>query len=729
MKKRSTLTACVIATLGTSIAIAPATVAMAAPASTSSSSTAAFGNGFRITSSTDYERGTDLTITGTGAKAHQDVSLWVDGNLELSVAADDEGDWEFTVPGRFTTVDSLTYQFRSGLQNPITETFTAADGPVLGGFKLTSATTYERGEDLVIAGRGAIPHQSVTMFENGNLALSVAAGAEGEWAFTVPGRLTTADSLTYEFRAGYDKSFTQKFTAEDGQIIPSFALTSGTTYERGEDLVITGKGASAHRDVTLWAGKNPAFSGQADADGNWQVTVPGRVTGADELEFEFRSNLQEPFTQKFTASDGIVTPHITITSATEYERGKAFTIAGTTTQQVTAIQVRAGSDIPFSPLVDAAGNWSFTIPAGAPILDEDSFDFRFVARDKSLEQTFTAADGLITPKITITSATEYERGEQFTVTGTTTRRVNSILVRSEGKVIGGPVVDEAGEWSFTTPEKFNGVDEDSFDLTFVAGKDELTETFTAAQAAANEVTVATKTFVQGEKQRIEGTAAPKARVDVYSGSKYLMNVVAGEDGTWSYTTGGAITGDSFTRTLKSAGAKDLTFTLTAAEQISVTTKTFVQGQKQRIEGTAAPKARVDVYSGSKYLMHVTAGEDGTWSYTTGAAITGDTFTRTLKSAGAKDLTFTLNAAEQEQTTPITVATTTFVQGQKQLIEGTAEPKARVDIYSGSKYLMNVTADEAGKWSYTTGAAITGDTFTRTLKSAGAKDVTFTLNAQ
>ncbi|MFJ2978502.1 hypothetical protein ACIPEP_06565 [Curtobacterium sp. NPDC087082] len=645
MKKRSTLTACVIATLGTSIAIAPATVAMAAPAApapTSSSSTAAIGDGFRLTSSTDYERGKDLTITGTGALPYQNVSMWAGGNH----------------------------------------------------------------------------------------ALSVAAGAEGEWAFTVPGRLTTADSLTYEFRTGYNTSFTQQFTAEDGQIIPSFALTSGTTYERGEDLLITGRGASAHRDVTLWAGKNPAFSGQADEDGNWQVTVPGRVTGADELEFEFRSNLQEPFTQKFTASDGIVTPHITITSANEYERGKAFTIAGTTTQQVTAIQVRAGSDIPFSPLVDADGNWSFTIPAGAPILDEDSFDFRFVARDKSLEQTFTAADGLITPKITITSATEYERGEQFTVTGTTTRRVNSILVRSEGKVIGGPVVNEAGEWSFTTPEKFTGVDEDSFDLTFVAGKDELTETFTAAAPApTKELAVATKTFVKGQKQRIEGTAAPKARVDVYSGSKYLMNVVAGEDGKWSYTTGAAITGDTFTRTLKSAGAEDLTFTLTAAAQISVTTETFVKGQKQRIEGTAAPKARVDIYSGSKYLMHVTGGEDGTWSYTTGAAITGDTFTRTLKSAGAKDLTFTLNAAEQEQTAPITVATKTFVQGQKQLIEGTAAPKARVDIYSGSKYLMNVTADEAGTWSYTTGAAITGDTFTRTLKSAGAKDVTFTLNAQ
>ncbi|WP_336697305.1 Ig-like domain-containing protein [Curtobacterium sp. USHLN213] len=646
MKKRSTLTACVIATLGTSIAIAPATVAMAAPAPTSSSSTAAIGNGFRLTSSTDYERGKDLTITGTGARAHQNVSLWVDGNLELSVAADEEGDWEFTVPGEFTTVDSLTYEFRSGLQNPFTETFTAADGPVLGGFKLTSGTTYERGEDLVITGRGAAPHQNVSMWAGGNLALSVAAGAEGEWTFTVPGRLTTADSLTYEFRTGYNKSFTQQFTAEDGQIIPSFALTSGTTYERGEDLVITGKGASAHRDVTLWAGKNPAFSGQADEDGNWQVTVPGRVTGADELEFEFRSNLQESFTQKFTASDGIVTPHITITSATEYERGQAFTIAGTTTQQVTAIQVRAGSDIPFSPLVDAEGNWSFTIPAGAPILDEDSFDFRFVAGDKSLEQTFTAADGLITPKITITSATEYEPGEQFTVTGTTTRRVNSILVRSEGKVIGGPVVNEAGEWSFTTPEEFTGVDEDSFDLTFVAGKDELTETFTAADGESESplrVTSPTD-YVKGQKITVTGKNTPNQKVELRDTKGALLRTITtNTTGDWTFTTGGTYTADTVTWTLTS-GTHEMTHTITAKAEspLRVTSPTdYVKGQKITVTGTNTPNQKINLLDTKGALLRqIPTGNDGTWSFTTGGTYTADTVTWTLTS-GTHQTTHTI----------------------------------------------------------------------------------------
>ncbi|WP_267484246.1 hypothetical protein [Curtobacterium sp. GD1] len=43
--------------------------------------------------------------------------------------------------------------------------------------------------------------------------------------------------------------------------------------------------------------------------------------------------------------------------------------------------------------------------------------------------------------------------------------------------------------------------------------------------------------------------------------------------------------------------------------------------------------------------------------------------------------------------------------------------------------MDVTANAEGKWSYVTGAAITADTFTRTLKSAGVDDVTFTLTAE
>ncbi|MDP4335009.1 hypothetical protein Q7F20_16665, partial [Curtobacterium sp. A7_M15] len=79
--------------------------------------------------------------------------------------------------------------------------------------------------------------------------------------------------------------------------------------------------------------------------------------------------------------------------------------------------------------------------------------------------------------------------------------------------------------------------------------------------------------------------------------------------------------------------------------ITVTTKTFTTGQKQKIEGTAQPGARVNVYSGTKYLMNVTADEDGNWNYTTGAAITDATFTRTLKSTGTDDTTFTLTAAK------------------------------------------------------------------------------------
>ncbi len=386
MQIRSVLTASIVTALGTSITLAPATVASAQPPTPSASAPTAIGTGFSLTSATEYERGADLTITGVGATPHQNVSMWERGNLALSVTADADGAWSLTVPGRVTTENSLTYEFRSVLQPSFLTTFTAADGATAPSFAITSSAEYERGEDFTISGKGGTPHQSVSMWENGNQVRTVVARADGTWEFTIPGRSTTEDSLTLEFRALFDRSLTRTFTAADGLVVPT----------------------------------------------------------------------------------------IEITSATAYERGRTFTIAGTTTQSVSSIQVRAGEEIPFAPRVDDDGDWSFTIPTGSPILDEDSFELRFTAGDAELTQTFTAR----------------------------------------------------------------------------------------TQAPVADVTVATRTFVRGQKQLIEGTAEPNARVDIRSGSKYLMHVTADTAGRWSYSTGAAINADTFTRTLTSAGTDDVTFTLT-----------------------------------------------------------------------------------------------------------------------------------------------------------------------
>ncbi|SFF50351.1 hypothetical protein [Curtobacterium sp. YR515] len=533
------------------------------------------------------------------------------------------------------------------------------------------------------------------------------------------------------------------------------SVTDGLEVRRGSTAVLSGV-ANAFTPVQVEF-ESGVVRTQADHAGRWSAESRSAVTSDQPVRVLANTDADRDFSAIVQVElvvldeDGAPDPGdgeevdppesvpVEVTSDLTYLRGERLRITGTATPGA-EIEVIASDSVTSSSLggtVTASpetGAFEFVsdrnvaMPNGLPVLDvtvrqgDDETDLAF----HSLQQ------GVAFRSTQVTSDTTYDEGAETVVSGTTSpHSLLSVRVADLGRA---ELVraDADGAFTFTTTKLAGPEQTVRIEQLFEAG--ETTEHVFTRRDDAPAITVATETFVKGQKQRIEGTAAPKARVNVYSGSKYLMNVVAGEDGKWSYTTGAVITTDTFTRTLKSDGAKDVTFTLTAVEQeqaapITVATTSFVKGQKQLIEGTAAPKAKVNVYSGSKYLMHVIAGADGKWSYTTGGVITTDTFTRTLKSEGAKDVTFTLTAVEQEQTAPITVSTTTFAKGQKQLIEGTAAPKARVDVYSGSKYLMHVIAGADGKWSYTTGGVINTDTFTRTLKSAGTDDVTFTLTAK
>ncbi|MCC8907779.1 hypothetical protein [Curtobacterium sp. GD1] len=348
----------------------------------------------------------------------------------------------------------------------------------------------------------------------------------------------------------------------------------------------------------------------------------------------------------------------------------------------------------------------------------------------------------ITAPVVVTSDLTFLNGTPLRISGTASpgaRIEVSATDAFDGDGLSGSVVASptTGEFEYVSGRKIGTESLSSrLDVTIRQGDEETHHELRSLQegVAFRPVAITSEqTFVRGMPTRITGVASPYALLSVWFGRFGAADLVrADAEGRWEITTSKLYLDNetvSVTQHFEDGGTVEFPFTRTdKVAPITVATKTFVTGQKQLIEGTAKPNARVDVYSGSKYLMHVIAGSDGKWSYTTGAAITDDTFTRTLKSLGADDVTFTLHAAPS-QTPPITVATTSFVKGQKQLIEGTAAPRAKVNVYSGSKYLMNVTAGADGKWSYTTGAVIDSDTFIRTLKSAGTEDHTFTLTKE
>ncbi|MCC8907780.1 hypothetical protein [Curtobacterium sp. GD1] len=578
---------------------------------------------------------------------------------------------------------------------------------------------------------------------------TVLADHTGKWVVATSAGSARADSYDLTVTSGGTSiDVTTKADPDYHLVERELTVPAGQRFVAGERPVVSGT-ADAYSIVIVrglpGTPSSDAVGAIADENGDWSIRAAQPASGAIVVDVTGQSLGQSKTVQEHVELEARAGEFeaFTIEDGLTYAPGTRLALSGEALPG-SAIKVEGLPTNPGVPnlgptqriVADAFGKWKLFTPGKSATAD--GYDITFTVAGSTRVERVTADEAYapVQRDFTVAEGQTFVVGEIATVTGTadafSTVRVDGLPGRTG---IYGVEADRHGNWTATSAVPATAaftVQASGFEH---GGFSEVVKrTIQPEQTQTAPITVATTSFVKGQKQLIEGTAAPKARVDIYSGSKYLMNVTADGAGKWSYTTGAVINDDTFTRILKSDGAEDLEFTLTAAEQeqkapITVVTTSFVKGQKQLIEGTAAPKARVDIYSGSKYLMNVTADAAGKWSYTTGAVINDDTFTRTLKSDGAKDLTFTLTAAEQEQKAPITVDTTTFVKGQKQLIEGTAEPKAKVNIYSGSKYLMNVTANAEGKWSYTTGAVITDDRFTRTLKSEGAKDLTFTLNAQ
>ncbi|MCC8907778.1 hypothetical protein [Curtobacterium sp. GD1] len=545
---------------------------------------------------------------------------------------------------------------------------------------------------------------------------------------------------------------------------PGGAVRMSGTGPANEWVVVDG--LPTDPDGTI--GSNGAF---IDERGVWTLTT---FPSAHESRYDatvtpmtVRSNeyvpIGPPVSQTLTADAGyaIVERDLTVTGGLEVREGTRAVLSGTS-NAFSRVHLEFENGQLAIGFADQAGEWSLvgdnplthsqTVrvlaneDAGGTLREIVEADVVVVDENGDPIEDGDPGEEVDPPEsvpVEVTSDLTYLRGERLRITGTATPGAEIEVIASDSVTsssLGGTVTasPETGAFEFVSDRNVampNGLP--VLDVTVRQGDDETDLAFHSLQEGvafrSTQVTSDT-TYDEGAETVVSGTTSPHSLLSVQVADLGRADLVrADADGAFTFTTTKLAGPEQTVRIEQLFEAGETTehvFTRRDdAPAITVATETFVKGQKQRIEGTAAPKAKVNIYSGSKYLMNVTADGAGKWSYTTGAVINDDTFTRTLKSDGAKDVTFTLTAAEQEQAAPITVATTSFVQGKKQLIEGTAAPKARVDVFSGSKYLMHVIAGADGKWSYTTGAVINDDTFTRTLKSVGTDDVTFTLTAK
>ncbi len=693
----------------------------------------AASKGFTVTT-TEYFTGAPVTLRGTGIVGERIAAVFPGTPFNYGTAdVGSDGHWSLISRFRVDEADGFTVAVTMGTGPSaiqIEQELTAAErrvavdgGRYIRGERVTLHGTTDPYEDIAVTFPGEPYNYGITK-----------ADADGRWAVTSARPVDAGAAITVQVSTGPIESTKdiehsleaedRILTVDDGTYVPDERVIVTGTANPGVRIVADFSSPGAPADVKVaTAGPDGRWrlrSGNAYAtkDGVTVTAVSG--TGANELRVEKTVTATD---RTLTVDEGTFVP------------GDLVTVTGTTNPgtAVTAV-FPASADQPSQWAVghaDTTGRWSIT---SKELVDDDAPILVTVTSgdgtptEQRVEQTLTP-----TARILTADPGTYVPGEPATISGTANAGARVFAHFDTSTTNGGSAVaDNHGKWSITSPQPVRS--RDSITVAVSSGPTghgrTIEQTLTATDRT---LTIDTSTFVRGERVVVRGSADPGAGINGRfrspSDGDDDVTTTADDDGMWTFTSKRPVTGDEVSFQVSSgsgAFTKTLERTLTAATApLVVTTKHFTKGKKQRIEGTAAAGARVDIYSGSKYLMNITADRDGHWAYTTGSTIATDTFTRTLKSTGSDDVTFTLTAA----TAPLVVTTKHFTKGKKQRIEGTAAAGARVDIYSGSKYLMNITADRDGHWAYTTGSTIATDTFTRTLKSTGSDDVTFTLTAK
>jgi predicted subunit of tRNA(5-methylaminomethyl-2-thiouridylate) methyltransferase len=649
---------------------------------------------------------TTPTLTGT-ATANALVTVFDDGSVIGSVAADASGLWRFAVPTRADGAHAFTVTATNDVgttgalstawiieidaSSPIASITSIDDdagasmGPIASGARTDDTTPTLNGT--------ATANALVMVYDNGSAIGSVAADASGIWSFTAPGRMDGAHSLTVTATndVGTTGATSTAWTIEIDTSSPVAAITSveddaGASMgpvasgARTDDTTPTLNGtATANALVMVYDNGSLIGSVAADAAGIWSFTAPGRMDGAHSLT------------------------------------------------------VTATNDVGTTGAVSAA--WTVEIDTSVPVAT-----ITLVEDDAGTSMGSVASGG---------------RTDDTTPTLSGTATANALVkVYDNGSVIGSVAADTSGNWSFPVPTRIDGAHAFTVTATNDVGTTGAVSTAWRVEIDTS-LPVAAITLVddnagtsmgpitQGGRTddttpTLSGTATANALVKVYDNGSVIGSVAADASGKWSFPvptrTDGA---HSFTVTatndVGTTGALSTAWRVEIDTSLPTATITLVDDNvgtsmgpvangartddtTPTLSGTATANALVKVYDTGSVIGSIAADASGTWSFPVPTRTDG-AHAFTVTATNDVGTTSAVSAAWRvEIDTSLPVAAITLVddnagssmgpitQGGRTddttpTLSGTATANALVKVYDNGSVIGSIAADASGTWSF------------------------------
>lgn len=421
--------------------------------------------------------------------------------------------------------------------------------------------------------------------------------------------------------------------------------------------------------------------------------------------------------------------------------------------------------------VDSNGNWSFTTPALSNGLHTLTVTVTDVAGNVSpATSDFTLTINADAPQASLSlevydeSGNALERLNNGDITNDSTPLLtglagaNSVVTLYDGAtVLGSVTADANGQWSYRVQSLQDGVH--TFRATFDDGNGNTIESAalsitldTVAPPAASELTLsndAGSTVVpitdgiatNDSTPLFSGQAEAGSIVTILDGTTLLGSVAVGASGSWSFVLPTLADGSHSLSTVVTDAAGNaspatpaLNFTvdttapavisdLLVSDDSSGTAVPLSSGATTAdstpvLSGTAEAGSVISIYDGSTLLGTVTAGDDGSWSFTPAALTNGahsltTTVTDAAGNVGPASPAFNLTVdagipptsellvvADNNGSTLVVLANNDSTQDTTPVLSGRAEAGVLVTLFNGDVEIGSVIAGSDGLWTFT-----------------------------
>ncbi|WOR27369.1 Ig-like domain-containing protein [Citrobacter braakii] len=677
----------------------------------------------------------DNTPTLAGVtEADSLVTIRDNGAVIGTTISDENGNWSFTpAPALGEGSHSLTATVTDAAGNispatppfvvvvdtlpPAAPTITSVIDDQPGNTALTNGQLTNDAQPT-LNGKGEIG-AIITIRDNGVAIGTAQVDESGNWRFTPDAPLGQGQHIFTTVatdRAGNSGGVSSSFTIELDSVAPSIPVISSV-----QDSTAPTTGPITNGQTTNES--RPALSGTGEIGATITVLSDGQPIGTTTVG----ANGTWSLTPTDALSNG---PHTLTVTATDSagntsQPSNSFTLIVDTVLPGTPAITQVADDV--GPLIGNLNNGQATNDPLPTLSGTAEANSTVRVYDNGSFIGFTSADG--TGAWSFTPGTELGNGNHA-LTVTATDAAGNVSLTSAGFNI---VVDTVAPLAPTIIQAFDDV---------------LPGTGTLSSGA----------FTNDTRPVLNGSAEAGARVAIYDNGTLLATVTAAIDGTWEYLPAAlgngqhvftAIATDAAGNVSPTSGgfiinvdtiAPSAPLLVSVVDDIAggVFNAALNNGQltndaRPTLNGTAEAGSTVSIYDGSTLLGTALVQSNNSWSFTPTTPLTNGshTFTVTATDAAGNTSGATAGFSVVVDTTAPTrpsissiiddVGPNTGAIGANQptndarpTLNGTTEANARVDIYDNGSFVISVTADGSGNWSYTPTTALAQGTHSFTI---------------